>query len=392
MKLKPNMTALFEVAHSRLRLVVLNASLDEASFFEGPISGYKKGKITNQAALTQSIATILNMNRLDGARCQSHVTVPAIHTRTSIRSIEHRTTGVYRPSDFTAMQEAALDAASTDLDEAIDCLPLSFKLDDKDHDPQSFGCAGRMVKARFLVFVYPRTLLSDFVLAFNAAGLEISSFRAAGRGLASSLMSLRRNADNAVLIDIGHSSMTGAIMLGGSLHDVFSIPVGGAHMTNDMAVGLGLDFSECERIKVDHGLMAEVCHSQSRDHLRFLRPRVAELCALMGRPFALYTRSLDGGIMLCGGASLLRGFSAELSRVLSVPSPFVCQLTRATAEAFFPNVAIKELPDQFTSAYVSLIANTANLRHDILTKNLELQARPLAKLKPLWTWLSELSR
>jgi cell division ATPase FtsA len=318
--------------------------------------------------------------------------VPAIHTRTTIRSIEHRTTGVYRSSDLRAVQDAALDAASSELDEAIDCVPLSFKLDDKDHDPQCYGNSARSIKARFLVFVYPRTLLSDFVQVFNAAGIEVSSFRAAGRGLASSLLSLRRTAENAVLVDIGQGSTTGAIMIGGTLHNVFSIPVGGAHMTNDMAVGTGLNFAECERIKIAVGLATDSSSTHSHEHMRFLRPRVAEICSLMGKNFALYARSLDGGILLCGGASYLRGFAGELSKVLSVPTPFVCQLTRATTEALFPNVTIKDLPENLTSAYLSLIAAAASLRQDISTKNLELQNKPLAKLRPLWTWLSELSR
>jgi cell division ATPase FtsA len=205
-------------------------------------------------------------------------------------------------------------------------------------------------------------------------------------------MSLRRGADNAVLVDIGQSSSTGAIMIGGSIHDVYSLPVGGAHMTNDISIGMGLDFSESERIKIEFGLVSASAAQPIQDHLRFLRPRVTEICSLIGKPFSLYLKSLDGGIMMCGGASYLKGFAAEFSKALAVPAPFICQMTRSTAEAFFPNVAIQHLPDQFTSAYLSLIANSANLRHDILTKNLELQSRPLARLRPLWTWLSELSR
>jgi cell division ATPase FtsA len=389
---KPLVTAIFELSHSRLRLALLSESLNEVSFYESPISGYVKGKVTNQNSLTQSIAALVNSAGLPGVRYMSHVVVPALHTRTIIRSIEHRTTGVYRSCDFAAIQDAALDSASTDLDEAIDCLPLSFKLDGQDFDPQSYGRRGKVVSAKFMMFVYPRILLADFVAAFNMAGLEVSSFMAASRGVASCLLSLRREAENAVLIDVGQSTTTGAIMIGGNLHDVFSLPVGGAHMTNDMAIGLGLDFAECERIKIDRGLLPNAAPSTPSDHVRYLRPRVVELCTLISKPLSLYAKSLDGGIMLCGGASLLRGFSGELSRVLSVPSPFVCQLTRTAIEVFFPNVSIQRLPDQMTSGYLGLIANAASLSQTLRAKNFELESRPLSRLRPLWAWLSELSR
>ncbi len=388
----PHNFVLFEIAHSCLRAATISTNLDEASFFEAPISGYAKGKVSNPLGLAESIANLLTVAHIDGQKIQAHLMVPAIHTRTSVTSIEHRTAGTYRSSDFDAMRDAALDAASGDLDEAVDCIPLSFKVDGSDTDHKAFGSCGRLIKARFLVFVYPRTLLADLVAAFNAAGIEVASFRAAGRGLAESLKMLRKNAENAVLVDVGHSTTTGAVMVAGSLYDVFSIPVGGIHMTKDLVAGLGWEFSECERLKLTVGLVPEDGCLATSNHLKFLKPRVTELCALIGKRFSLYARALDGGVMLCGGASYLRGLTQEFAKELQVTSPFVCQLTRPAVEAFLPGLLINHLPNSLSSAYLSLMANTANLRDDLFARRKNDLERPFAKLRPLWTWLSELSR
>jgi cell division ATPase FtsA len=163
-------------------------------------------------------------------------------------------------------------------------------------------------------------------------------------------------------------------------------------MTKDLVAGLGWEFSECERLKLTVGLVPEDGCLATSNHLKFLKPRVTELCALIGKRFSLYARALDGGVMLCGGASYLRGLTQEFAKELQVTSPFVCQLTRPAVEAFLPGLLINHLPNSLSSAYLSLMANTANLRDDLFARRKNDLERPFAKLRPLWTWLSELSR
>src|SRR5690606_29504243 len=55
------------------------------------------------------------------------------------------------------------------------------------------------------------------------------------------------------LIDIGGGSCTISVFDQGTLQATSVLPVGGEHITNDIAIGLRISSEEAERIKIKHG-------------------------------------------------------------------------------------------------------------------------------------------
>jgi cell division protein FtsA len=390
--------ALFDLGHGTCRLVVLAPDLSFIGAYSRPMEGFQKGKVVDATAFSTTIRLLVADANLTKLGYRAVVNVPEIHTRNVLKTVRHRSSGVYRSADYNALIDATIDSTGGDLDEVIDTLVLSASLDDKALDPLAFGTPGRDVQVRLMLATHPKLILADIVAGLNAGGVEIAEFRSNGLGLARGLRALRPSADNAVLLDIGQGTTTGCLVVGGGLHQIFSFSAGSQHISRDLAVGLGCEFAEAEHLKISHGLngpsslaSTDAGFRNVQQMGRFLRPRISEILAMSAKHFAMFSRALDGGLLLCGNGSNLLGLSAHAIKQLGVDAPFICQLSQSSVTAFV-GVTLKLGSATIDSGWLSTLAHVRCLAAEIAARRVESDARPLSKLRPLWTWLSELSR
>jgi cell division protein FtsA len=139
-------------------------------------------------------------------------------------------------------------------------------------------------------------------------------------------------------IDMGGGSTTAAVFAGGSLVHVDGVPVGGNHVTNDIARGLSTTLNGAERIKTMHGSCMASAHEYGEQVeapprgddpgappirvdrgivTNIIAPRVEETLELVrdrlkksGAPF-----EPGAGVVLTGGASQLVGVREMAVRV-----------------------------------------------------------------------------
>jgi Tfp pilus assembly PilM family ATPase len=274
------------------------------------------------------------------------------------------------------------------LDEVIDVYVAQTWLDEKLIDPFSFGQNGRELRAQVLLATHPKILLADILSGLNSCGIEVSEFRSGFFGLARALSALRPGVENAVLIDIGHSTTTGVMTIGGSVQQVFSVPAGSHHITRDLMVALSEAEENAEKIKLAHGLTSS---PEGVDLGKYIRPRVAEILALSLKNFAIYAKALDGGLMFCGNGPQLLGFAAFAGRAMGVEAPFICSLSGKTASSFL-DAKVKSGSQHIDSGWLVLFSHLRCYLEEQSVRRFERDSKPLAKLRPLWTWLSELSR
>ncbi len=385
--------ALFDLGHAACRLLVIDNESGTFKLFQQPISGYAKGKVTVPGQFSESVAALVKDAGLAPSRYKAIVNISDLNTRYVLKSLQHRTSGTYGSSDYTAILDSAVDTASGDLDEVIDSLVVSARLDDSPLSMLSFGSAGRGVSLQIMLATHPKLILADILSGMNAAGVEVSEFRSNGLGLARALKYLRPEAENAVLIDLGHSTSTGAVMIGGHFQKVFSLPVGSHHITRDLMAGLDCPEDSAEALKLAHGVspIAEVPAGNALYMQRFLRPRVLEILGMAGKNFALYARALDGGLLFCGGGSQLTGLASVSGKAFNCGQPFVCQLSNKSLEAYL-GLSSQNPMVSVGSAWLSVLSHGRAALAELAAFQVERDARPLSRLRPLWTWLSELSR
>ncbi len=140
-----------------------------------------------------------------------------------------------------------------------------------------------------------------------------------------------------ICIDMGGGSTSVAVFVGGALIHVDSLPVGGAHVTKDIAQGLSTSLSGAERIKTLHG-SAIASANEDREMIEapprgddpgagpvtaprsmlkgIIAPRVEETLEIIkDRLRAAGALELGAGVVLIGGASQLAGVREVATRV-----------------------------------------------------------------------------
>ncbi len=390
---------LIDLGHGNCRLAMIPEDYSDLLLFEEPSVGLVKGKVADRDALTASIQKLAQRAGLYDLNYEAYVNIPANQSRALIQTINHKLNGTYRSSDYEAIVDIALESASVGLDEVIDVIPLQLRLDGKVTDPLAFGSVSREANMRLMMATHPSILLEDVLSCLNGAGITVSEFRSNGLGVARALQYLRASAENSVLLDFGHSTITGALMVGGVVNQFFCVPAGSAHITKDLCAGLGTSFGEAESIKIELNI-SEVANSnfKSSRAAHYALPRITELMTLAFKHFAMYRRSLDGGLLFCGGGSSLLGLVEYCAQKFGVKGPLVAQLNGEGAKIFVgaatgsPSQSQPSSALALDSSWIALLAQARALVRQRRAISSEKDSRPLSKLRPLWTWLSELSR
>lgn len=398
-QVKKKWFVLIDLGHGSCRLALIPHDYSDLLLFEEPSAGLIKGKVADREALTASIQRLAQRAGIYDLSYEAYVNIPANQSRALIQTINHKLNGTYRYSDYEAIIDIALESASVGLDEVIDVIPLQLRLDGKLADPLAFGSVSREANMRLMMATHPSILLEDVLSCLNGAGIAVSEFRSNGLGVSRALQYLRASSENSVLLDFGHSTITGALMVGGVVNQFFCVPAGSVHITKDLCAGLGGSFEDAELTKLELNI-AEIANSnfKSSRAAHYAIPRIAELMTLAFKNFAMYRRSLDGGLLFCGGGSSLTGLIEYSAQKFGVKGPLVAQLNGDGAKIFVgvsagsPSQSTPSPLLKLDSSWIALLAQARALVRLRRAISSERDSRPLSKLRPLWTWLSELSR
>ena len=178
------------------------------------------------------------------------------------------------------------------------------------------------------------------------AGLKISEAHPRAVASAESCVSLEQKRKGIAVVDIGGGTSEIAIFKNGTLVHTALVPIGGNHITNDLAMGLRINPVEAEELKIKHGCClgrlvnaeesVEISgivtggDSLTRQPLliskkliaEIIEPRVEEIFSLIQREIkrSNFQESLSAGIILTGGATLLKGMSELAEFVFEMPS------------------------------------------------------------------------
>jgi cell division protein FtsA len=141
------------------------------------------------------------------------------------------------------------------------------------------------------------------------------------------------------LADIGGGTTDIAIFIEGSVWHTAILPVGGNHLTNDVAICLRTPFEEAEELKkkwghaspdqvptdqeLDIAAFGEETHQKvpRRQLAQVLNARVEEVASMILQEIKRsgYDGLLPAGVVLCGGSSNLPGMADVVRQVVGLP-------------------------------------------------------------------------
>jgi cell division protein FtsA len=242
-------------------------------------------------------------------------------TREDVRTAVERARAVERPPDR----------------EILHLLPRQFILDDQAGIFDPVGMVGARLEVDLHIATCSGSALQSTVTCANRAGLEVSEAVLESIASAECTLSADERELGVCLLDIGAHSSEMVVFFEGAAAHTASVPIGGAHFTNDLAIGLQLPVVQAEEIKLAYGncvvtavpqqAEVEIAHPQpQRLSLRLiaeiLEPRARELMYFVKeslRHGGVFD-ALGAGCVLTGGGSLLPGILDVTETQLRVPA------------------------------------------------------------------------
>ncbi len=231
--------------------------------------------------------------------------------------------------------------AVTEGRETIHSLPVLFSVDDTAGvtDPRGHHC--EQLSARLHVVDALSMALRNLGAAVSRCDLEIGEVVSAPFASGLSCLVEDERDLGATIIDMGGGTTSLAVFFEGHLHHTAQIPIGGQHVTRDIAGVLSTPIDNAERLKTLYG-NAHACQDDEReilavqqigeeDHqfakipramvIGIIKPRLEETFEMVRDRLdgAGLGRAAGGRVVLTGGASQLVGVRDLANRVLERP-------------------------------------------------------------------------
>jgi cell division protein FtsA len=232
--------------------------------------------------------------------------------------------------------------ANADGRETLHALPVQITLDGGQplRDPR--GMIGRHLRLGVHLVQVAAAPLHNLVTAVERCHLEVAAVVAAPYAAGVGSLSEDELALGAIALDLG-GGVTGVARFGESrLQDIHTVPLGGRHVTQDLAFGLSTPWPQAERLKTLYGSVlsrAGDAHQRlevpglgdpedpplqivSRARLtEIIRPRVEEIFQLVRARLAETELPLAGRrLVLTGGGSALEGIVELAEETFGMPA------------------------------------------------------------------------
>ena len=242
-------------------------------------------------------------------------------TREDVRTAVERARAVERPPDR----------------EILHLLPRQFILDGQPGIFDPVGMIGARLEVDLHIATCSGSALQSTVTCANRAGLEVSEAVLESIAAAECTLSADERELGVCLLNIGAHSTDLAVFFEGAVAHTASVPIGGAHFTNDLAIGLQMPLLDAEEIKRQYGnCVVTAVPEQAEIEIANPQPQrlqlrmVAEILEPRARELFYYVKdslrnggvvdALGAGCVLTGGGALLPGMLDVAESQLRVPA------------------------------------------------------------------------
>jgi cell division protein FtsA len=243
------------------------------------------------------------------------------------------------PADVERALESS-KSVSTPLNyEILHVAPRSFNVDGQSGIKDPVGMTGMRLEVDTKIILGQSAQIKNLTRAVYRAGTEINDVVLAPLAVAGLLLTSRQKDLGVVLINIGAQTTGITVYEEGDLLHAATIPVGSAHITNDLAVGLRTSVDIVDKLKIAYGDCTPEAYRagdevdlfelgapdhdvfKMKDVSTIIQARVEELFGMVDQELKKIQRSglLPAGAVLTGGGSQLRGIIDEAKKNLRLP-------------------------------------------------------------------------
>jgi cell division protein FtsA len=257
-----------------------------------------------------------------------------------------------KASDITRVNEAARAIALPSSREILHVIPSTFTVDGQEGISDPIGMTGVRLETDTHIITGPTTSMRNLVKCVGMVGVDTKELVFSGVASAQSVLTETEKELGVILVDIGGETTDVVIFVDGAIAYSSVVPIGGRHVTSDIAVGLRISLESAEKIKqylakphkAPVAATDEKSPKEKRDDFldlkevgitediqkisrkavvdSIIRPRLQEIFKYVGKEIKKsgFGSQTPSGLVITGGGALTAGVLDQAKFILGFPA------------------------------------------------------------------------
>lgn len=244
--------------------------------------------------------------------------------------------------DRLRVEEAATVVKLPPNREIIQVFAKNYSLDGQPNIKDPVGMHGVRLEVDTHIVSAASPNIRNLTMALSKAQITANHMVVSSLAAAEAVLSRQQKEAGTVLLDIGAGTTNLLVVEDGEIQHIAVLPIGGTHITNDLAIGLKTDLDIAEMAKIEH---ASLGHSgqakkgvvyvergegaererhafKATDVYMIVEARIEELFEYVNKELQKIHRAkkLPGGVVLVGGTSRMPGMAEFAREQLELPA------------------------------------------------------------------------
>ncbi|HSX31342.1 MAG TPA: cell division protein FtsA [Candidatus Saccharimonadales bacterium] len=237
--------------------------------------------------------------------------------------------------DRERVEEAATIVKLPPNREIVQVFAKNYRLDGQDNLKDPVGMHGVRLEVDCHIVTAASPNVGNLDLALEKAQVRPQHHTVSALAAAEAALDRKQKEAGTCVLDIGAGTTNLSVIEDGEIQHVAVIPMGGTHITNDLAIGLKTDLDVAEAVKVKHARLGDDsdkpvkvsvdsnAHEFSGGMVNMIvEARVEELLEYVEKELQRIhrVRKLPGGIVITGGTAALPGLADYARDKLQLPA------------------------------------------------------------------------
>lgn len=290
--------------------------------------GLHKCRVVDAEGLTTSLRTALHqaeqnagcrVNRLFCNTAGAPVSV-LINQGTTAIGQKSKEIGL---DDINRVIEASKILPHNSEQELVYAAPQRFYIDGRPVQEVSGKRGVRLDVETCVVTVNAENLADLAEIITNASMASLSGWIYNGMAIAASILTEEEQSSQVLIMDLGAGVVDITLVEGQQAVFAFALPIAGRHITNDLSIGLGINFDEAEQLKIQYGvasgelanprIVVEFTGSESQNRVsqkvlaEIIEARLQEILFLIKQYVLQAGHQIPPYVVLTGGTAMLPG-------------------------------------------------------------------------------------
>ncbi len=239
----------------------------------------------------------------------------------------------------------------------IHCIPQDYKLDRQRGNQYPLGLQAARIEGAFHIVAADKTILENHGRIINESGFRIKDICFSIIACGNSVLDTDDKKNGVLIVDIGGGSTSYAIYYNNSVYYSNVFGVGGDHITNDLALGLQLNYNDAEELKCTYSLIHKMDGDNSDPNIITLKLqnneskviqradveniiayRIDELLRFIIDDVEKhkFKNLLGNGVVFTGGTTNLFDFSKRAEKIFLMPVKIKAPKIFKSDEKFSP--------------------------------------------------------